>query len=254
MQPGESKALLVKAPSQRASSVPLVRQMSDFAESTNQANVNKHVEAVLATVGADPADKLTSSFVYTLLVLAITVPFFLGPLLVYFKVDNVVSWSWWLVLLPLWVFNAVWLYSTCFFKGIDPVDREDHFDDSQDITRVQDGATEGSTTDVVEVTAPVEPKPENRVYVLPCFNVFLVLMYILTEVFICLKLEGSITWHWAALMTPYYLVSLMQGNCAAFANVAQVVLVATKLDGTLTWSWNAVFFPYWIAVVVSIVL
>ncbi|RHZ21865.1 hypothetical protein DYB31_004718 [Aphanomyces astaci] len=238
MQPGESKALLVKAPSQRASSVPLVRQMSDFAESTNQANVNKHVEAVLATVGADPADKLTSSFVYTLLVLAITVPFFLGPLLVYFKVDNVVSWSWWLVLLPLWVFNAVWLYSTCFFKGIDPVDREDHFDDSQDVTRVQDGATEGSTTDVVEVTAPVEPKPENRVYVLPwlsalipltnkvacSFNVFLVLMYILTEVFICLKLEGSITWHWAALMTPYYLVSLMQGNCAAFANVAQVPL------------------------------
>ncbi|RHY84227.1 hypothetical protein DYB35_002774, partial [Aphanomyces astaci] len=236
--PGESKALLVKAPSQRASSVPLVRQMSDFAESTNQANVNKHVEAVLATVGADPADKLTSSFVYTLLVLAITVPFFLGPLLVYFKVDNVVSWSWWLVLLPLWVFNAVWLYSTCFFKGIDPVDREDHFDDSQDITRVQDGATEGSTTDVVEVTAPVEPKPENRVYVLPwlsvlidltnkvacSFNVFLVLMYILTEVFICLKLEGSITWHWAALMTPYYLVSLMQGNCAAFANVGQVPL------------------------------
>ncbi|RHY26363.1 hypothetical protein DYB32_007695 [Aphanomyces invadans] len=140
----ESQALLAKAPPQRASTVPIVRQMSSLAENTNQANVNKHVEVVLTTVGVDPADTFTGSFVYSLVVLIIAVPLFLGP--------------------------------------------------------------------------------------------------------------RSITWHWVALMTPYYLVALMQGNCAAFANVGQVVLIATKLDGTLSWSWNGVFFPYWIGVVVGVVL
>ncbi|ETV98897.1 hypothetical protein, variant [Aphanomyces invadans] len=158
-----------------------------------------------------------------------------------------------MVLLPLWIFNALWLYATCFMKGIAPVDREDHFDDSVDVTNVDVHTTTDTSTqtEVVEVdaTTTVETKPENRI-----FNVFVVLMYILTEVFVCLKLEGSITWHWVALMTPYYLVALMQGNCAAFANVGQVVLIATKLDGTLSWSWNGVFFPYWIGVVVGVVL
>ncbi|CAK4654853.1 hypothetical protein LEN26_001023 [Aphanomyces euteiches] len=247
---GETKTLLAKEPSaRRAPNVPLVRQMSDFAENTNQENVNKHVAAVLVTVGADPKDRITSSFVFGAVVLAVFAPIFVGPLLVYFKIHGDVDWTWAVTLLPLWVFDVAWLYVTYFSVGISPVDREDHFDDSEQIKEVRITETHTENADVVEVDVTTETKPENRI-----FNVFVVAMYILTQVFITLKLDGSVTWQWAALMTPYYITALMQGNCAAFAHVGQVILIATKLDGTLSWGWNAVFFPYWIGVGVAVVL
>ncbi|KAF0698807.1 Aste57867_10596 [Aphanomyces stellatus] len=248
---GETKTLLAKQPSaRRATAVPLVRQLSDFAENTNQTTVNKHVSAVLVHVGADPADRITSSFVLVALVLAIFLPFFVSPVFVYLKLDAIVAWSWAQVFIPIWVFDAAWLYLTYFSHGIAPVDAEDHFDDADERIKdvhVTDIHTEDA--DVVAVDITTETRPENRI-----FNLFVVAMYILTQLFVALKLDGAINWHWAALMTPYYVTAIMQGNCIALAHVGQVVLVATKLDGTLHWGWNMVFFPYWITVAVAVVL
>ncbi|CAG0883698.1 unnamed protein product [Cyprideis torosa] len=172
-----------------------------------------------------------SKFIVYLCLLLFTICFAL-------RLDGVITWSWWAVFIPIWV----WKFFVIF------------------------GALVGS---YVWWRYPLS-RFEGEAYIqykAMLIALALHLLLLMFELLVCDKLESG-RHLWTLVFVPLVFISIlcvavciwavkhdrsfeMELFCAV--NVLQFIFLALKLDGFITWSWEVVFTPLWIIMCISLV-
>ncbi|CAH0549037.1 unnamed protein product [Brassicogethes aeneus] len=154
------------------------------------------------------------------------------------RLDNRVTWSYWTVFTPIWVWKVL----------------------------VITGATVGS---YVWWRYP-HFRLEGEAYIhykSMLISLALHLILLMFELLVCDKLESS-RHLWTLVFIPLIFISIVSIAISIWAvkhdrsfelelfcavNVLQFIFLALRLDGFITWSWEVVFVPLWIVMCLSLV-
>lgn len=155
------------------------------------------------------------------------------------RLDNRITFSWWLVFLPLWI-----------WKGIAML-----------------GALVGIS---IWIKKP-EYRVSNSSYVhfkSMLISVAIQILLLMFEILACDKLETR-RHTWTLVFVPLLFISLLSISVCTWSikngrgieleffasiNILQIILFALKLDNFLSWSWLVIFIPSWILLCFAIVV
>lgn len=155
------------------------------------------------------------------------------------KLDNRISFSWWLVFLPIWIWKSIAIL----------------------------GALVGT---VIWLKNP-DYRISNSSYVhfkSMLISLSLQLLLLMFEILVCDKLETK-RHTWTIAFTPLLFISLLSISVCVWSvkngrgieleffaaiNILQIVLISLKLDNFISWSWIIVFIPSWILLFFAIVV
>lgn len=155
------------------------------------------------------------------------------------KLDNRITFSYWLVFLPLWIWKSIAALGA--FVGL-----------------------------LVWIRNP-EYRLSNSSYVhfkSMLISLSLQLLLLMFEILVCDKLETR-RHTWTLAFIPLMFISLLSISVCIWSvkngrgfeleffaaiNILQIVLIALKLDNLINWSWIVVFIPSWILLCFAIVV
>ncbi|KAI8149103.1 hypothetical protein BJV82DRAFT_663439 [Fennellomyces sp. T-0311] len=185
------------------------------------------------------------------------------------RIDEIVSWSWAVVWIPLWIINAAVGY-LAFRYFIQSFSKE--YDDQED-------------DDEMDETKRAQRRAARRR--LGIIRQLLLLVYwvllLLFQIFIVLRLDGRVAWSAAVIFVPYFILEGLHFvlKCVEFVvtslatlkmaapehklrilttlafktywlfvlRIILFVLIATRIDNTITCSWGIVFIPLYLVAV-----
>lgn len=155
------------------------------------------------------------------------------------RLDNRITFSWWLVFLPLWIWKSIAML----------------------------GALVGL---FIWIKKP-EYRVSNSSYVhfkSMLISVALQILLLMFEILACDKLETR-RHTWTLVFVPLLFISLLSISVCTWSvkngrgieleffasiNILQIILFALKLDNFLSWSWLVIFIPSWILLCFAIVV
>ncbi|OQS03000.1 hypothetical protein THRCLA_21268 [Thraustotheca clavata] len=163
-------------------------------------------------------------------------PFILVPVFVCLKLDGDVTWSWGTTLIPLWICDALVL-PYLVIRNMAPV--KHHSGANEETPLVAEGKGEVSE----DATAT------ENCFVHTTRNIALA-AYLLAQIFVVVRLDHVVDWHWLIVLIPYYVASIL--SCEGF-DLIQALLIAGKMDGFLDESWTMTLLPSLIGIAMILV-
>ncbi|KAI9499372.1 hypothetical protein BDB00DRAFT_796553 [Zychaea mexicana] len=192
------------------------------------------------------------------------------------RIDEIVSWSWAVVWIPLWIIDAVvgLLVIRYFIHSLSKDDSDNghnHDDDDDD--------------EEMDETKRAKRKAARRRLGIARQLVLVVywILFLLFQIFIVLRLDNRVAWSAAVIFVPYFILEGIHFvlKCIEFVVTAtagvrmaasehktrilltlffqtfwffavrlvQFVLIATRIDNTITCSWGVVFIPLYLVAV-----
>lgn len=155
------------------------------------------------------------------------------------RLDNRITFSYWLIFLPLWIWKSI--------------------------------AFLGALVGIYIWLKKPEYRVSNSSYVhfkSMNISVALQILLLMSEIMICDKLETKRN-TWIVALSPLLFISLLSISVSIWSvkngrgieleffasiNLLQIILVALKLDNFITWSWIVIFIPSWILLCFAIVV
>ncbi|KDO33842.1 hypothetical protein SPRG_01721 [Saprolegnia parasitica CBS 223.65] len=221
-----------------------LRVMNDFGE----MRFDDVVTAAVGAVAAMSACAKMMIFMAVLLGLGLAL---LVPILWCLRADNDVDWSWINVFAPMWLLDAIYLcWTGCSMAAGDATDDVDTSDRPSRTTRC----------------------------LAKCAVVLHILLFVLTQIFVAMKLQGSVTWSCGVVLAPlfvlegfylsekllvayrvydafrakpdapvHFLMREIARSClVSVLSLSFEILLALRIDGVITVSWWLVFLPVWL--------
>lgn len=155
------------------------------------------------------------------------------------KLDNRITYSYWLVFLPLWIWKSLAIMGA--FVGL--------------IVWLRNPEFRASHSSYVHFKSML-------------ISLSLQLLLLIFELLVCDKLETK-RHTWTLAFVPLLFISLLSISICVWSvkngrgfelelfaavNIMQICLIALKLDNLLTWNWIVVFIPSWILLCFAIVV
>jgi len=208
---------------------PEKREMYDkFGEEGLNANRVSIDEIITTALMQDPAHKCTMICIGVIVIGIMS----LLPLFIFLRATDAITWSWFVVLIPLWI----QLFSTLPFLCFMPCK----------LATMQEGATA-------------------EMWFAYCDNLFLTIILTTAAIFLCLRLDGDVNWDYQLIFTPIYIFEAVDSLTVVGQQVTNVlrslfwkairvvflVLLGMHLD-TGSPGWAVVLIPLWLGALVML--
>ncbi|KDO21777.1 hypothetical protein SPRG_21249, partial [Saprolegnia parasitica CBS 223.65] len=151
--------------------------------------------------------------------------------------DGTVNWSWATTLIPLWICNALVL-PYLVHKNMKPI--KINLNTSEETPLVGKAG---------EKTMAEEAMESANCFIHTTRNLAL-LAYLTSQIFVVLRLDHVVEWHWLLVFIPYYVASVL--SCEGF-DLIQSLLIAAKMDGMLNSTWLLTLMPSWVGLAIFLV-
>ncbi|GFY75669.1 transmembrane protein 185A [Trichonephila inaurata madagascariensis] len=154
------------------------------------------------------------------------------------RLDGTISWSYWVVFLPLWIWKSMVIAGACVGSYV--------------WWRHPQYRVEG----------------EGYIhYKAMLISVVLQVLLLMFEVLVCDKLENNRHW-WILIFVPLILISIISIVVCIWAvkhdrsfelelfcsvNILQFIFLALRLDEIIMWNWVVVFVPLWIVMCMAVI-
>ncbi|XP_065183136.1 transmembrane protein 185-like [Sycon ciliatum] len=151
------------------------------------------------------------------------------------RLDNTITASYWLVLIPLWVWKAIAFTGAAVGYAVFRRHPESRYD-------------EDARKDILAMF----------------ISTGLHVLILLFEIMMCLRLEG-LDIAWRLVFIPLFLLCVSSLLSCIFSfrakrnfeveilflvNTLLLIFIALRLDNVIVWQWNTVFIPFWLFLVV----
>jgi len=202
-------------------------------------------------------------------ILLLVVGFFLLiPIFWCLRVNGSISWNWAAVFVPMWILDAFILLCACFSACSTPKEESNPDDTEAEMKKIS---------------------RERKIAAM--LSVLQVVLFVLTQVFIVLRLQESVSWGMGVVLLPWWIlegIDVLRQSLRAkvmlqeyrenvqadqetkeegkkviqiliarkfmwiILRVLLAILIALKVDDTISVSWWVVFLPLWILLIIEI--
>ncbi|OQR85132.1 hypothetical protein THRCLA_10775 [Thraustotheca clavata] len=227
-----------------------LKVMNDFGELSVEA-------LVAAALGAFSALGPCAKFMIFLAILVAFGLAFMIPIFWCIRADKDVDWSWAVTFIPLWILDGLYVCWT--------------------------GCSMAAGDEARDNDSP--PIPWLR-FLTKCVSFFHIVLFIVLQIFVAMKLQGSVDWSCGIVLVPLYILEglflaekiaigrrvyqavkinsengwmnvlvIEIGRSCLFSilRIAFEVLLALRVDQTITASWWVVFVPIWVLFVLAMI-
>jgi len=201
--------------------------------------------------------------------------------------DNFVSFSYWLVFLPLWLWKGIVVVGGVVGILVWLLNRHDGLSNASSVTAGLDNSLAGDRTDGGHSTAYTATTRHFKAMLMAFSTQMLLLIF---EVLVCEKLESQgPSLKWIVVFSPLIFISILsvficiwsikndrslesggqrmaipgsqpmpsfsiQMELICSVNILQFIFVALRLDGVIIWRWSVVFIPLWIVMFLALIV
>lgn len=134
----------------------------------------------------------------------------LSPIFIGLRIDNSITWSWFLVLFPLYIVE-IFIFSICLFLIVlklyfNDDDDNNKGDDSEDNPEEQKINTEDGFLHEDEERKTKISSQAKISAILNCSIIFLIVVF---QILLCLQLDQTISWNWWIIFAPLLLAEII---------------------------------------------